>query len=268
MAAPSARQRGGRRVQWADFVATSRPAETSDAAAAPSDDNRRRNDDGGPGRGRGNAGAHNSEPGGRGGHGGRGGRGGHVRLDWQRRGFVPDHVRNPHRYIMYTLDEELVVGGGEQRNGGGRVGRNGTHGHGAADWRGSGTQEEAEEMRQAATQRSVFPVDEDGGDGVETGAEMAGSARSQTSLVGSAVITAREKYEVLMAIAVAEAGHGRCPTACPGGHVYVIGNCGNPTETGRCPECGSQVGGNELLGSGNSLANCLIDRLKAEAGIR
>ena len=35
--------------------------------------------------------------------------------DWQQRGFVPDHVRNPQRYTVYVLDEPLSVGGGEGR---------------------------------------------------------------------------------------------------------------------------------------------------------
>ncbi|GFR48880.1 hypothetical protein Agub_g10823, partial [Astrephomene gubernaculifera] len=70
----------------------------------------------------------------------------------------PDHVRNPHRYTMYTLDEELVVGGGDRRGNGrnGRNGRNGdSRGHGdrgggggGAGWRGSGAREDAD-MRQA-----------------------------------------------------------------------------------------------------------------------
>ncbi|MEW5304143.1 MAG: hypothetical protein WDW38_003504 [Sanguina aurantia] len=37
-----------------------------------------------------------------------------VRLEWQQRGFVPDHVRNPNRYTVYSFDESLVVGGGEK----------------------------------------------------------------------------------------------------------------------------------------------------------
>ena len=30
------------------------------------------------------------------------------------RSKVPDHVRNPHRYTCYTLDEPILVGGGDQ----------------------------------------------------------------------------------------------------------------------------------------------------------
>jgi hypothetical protein len=47
--------------------------------------------------------------------GGGGGRGG--QLSWQRPGFVPDHVRNPGRYTVYTFDEPVMVG---SDRGGGR----------------------------------------------------------------------------------------------------------------------------------------------------
>jgi hypothetical protein len=30
------------------------------------------------------------------------------------RSYVPDHVRNPQRYTCYTLDEPILVGGGDQ----------------------------------------------------------------------------------------------------------------------------------------------------------
>ncbi|CAL8471507.1 g11049 [Coccomyxa elongata] len=30
------------------------------------------------------------------------------------RSYVPDHVKNPHRYTCYTLDEPILVGGGDQ----------------------------------------------------------------------------------------------------------------------------------------------------------
>ncbi|PNH12237.1 hypothetical protein TSOC_000872 [Tetrabaena socialis] len=40
----------------------------------------------------------------------------------ERRGFVPDHVRNPQRYTVYSLEEELVVGGGERRRANSRNG--------------------------------------------------------------------------------------------------------------------------------------------------
>jgi hypothetical protein len=28
--------------------------------------------------------------------------------------YVPDHVRNPHKYTCYTLDEPIFVGGGDR----------------------------------------------------------------------------------------------------------------------------------------------------------
>ena len=30
---------------------------------------------------------------------------------------------------------------------------------------------------------------------------------------------------------------------CPQGHYYNIGECGGAMEIGKCPECGSQIGG-------------------------
>lgn len=44
---------------------------------------------------------------------GPGGAGG-VKLAWQQRSYVPDHVRHPEKWTVYELGEELVVGGGEQ----------------------------------------------------------------------------------------------------------------------------------------------------------
>ncbi|KAL6755565.1 hypothetical protein V8C86DRAFT_3098839 [Haematococcus lacustris] len=38
-------------------------------------------------------------------------------LAWQQPGYVPDHVRNPHKYKVYDLGETLVVGGGERLQG-------------------------------------------------------------------------------------------------------------------------------------------------------
>ncbi|GLI68085.1 hypothetical protein VaNZ11_012416 [Volvox africanus] len=118
------RQRGGRRVQWADF-ASGRSSDVDSTPAGNGFPNGHVNGsnghtlpaNGGSGRGGGDDG----------GARGRGHGGGQIRLDWQRRGFVPDHVRNPHKYIMYTLDEELVVGGGDRstNNRNGRNGRNG-----------------------------------------------------------------------------------------------------------------------------------------------
>ena len=56
--------------------------------------------------------------GGRRGSGGSDGRG--RPLSWQKPGFVPDHVRNPGRYTMYSFDEPVIVGfdkGGGRRAG-------------------------------------------------------------------------------------------------------------------------------------------------------
>ncbi|GIL52568.1 hypothetical protein Vafri_8397 [Volvox africanus] len=118
------RQRGGRRVQWADF-ASGRSSDVDSNPAGNGFPNGHVNGSNGhtlpangdSGRGGGDGG----------GAWGRGRGSGRLRLDWQRRGFVPDHVRNPHKYIMYTLDEELVVGGGDRsgNNGNGLNGRNG-----------------------------------------------------------------------------------------------------------------------------------------------
>ncbi|XP_071958540.1 NFX1-type zinc finger-containing protein 1-like [Antedon mediterranea] len=42
---------------------------------------------------------------------------------------------------------------------------------------------------------------------------------------------------------------------CPKGHVYAIGDCGGATTEGKCPECGSNIGGtNYQLREGNILA--------------
>ena len=48
-----------------------------------------------------------ARPSGVAGRGGGGGRGGRIGNSW-----VPDHVKNPHKYTCYVLDEPLVVGGG------------------------------------------------------------------------------------------------------------------------------------------------------------
>ena len=39
------------------------------------------------------------------------------------------------------------------------------------------------------------------------------------------------------------------------GHYYCIGECGGATQEGKCPECGSQIGGTQhRLRSDNALA--------------
>ena len=43
---------------------------------------------------------------------------------------------------------------------------------------------------------------------------------------------------------------------CPNGHYYVIGECGQPMQNSRCPECGSQIGGmGHIPERGNILVN-------------
>ncbi len=43
---------------------------------------------------------------------------------------------------------------------------------------------------------------------------------------------------------------------CPNGHFYVIGDCGQPMQNSRCPECGSQIGGmGHIPERGNILVN-------------
>ena len=40
------------------------------------------------------------------------------------------------------------------------------------------------------------------------------------------------------------------PHTCPSGHVYFIGDCTNPNDKGKCPECGKAIGGiwNRVIG--------------------
>jgi len=58
-------------------------------------------------------------------------------------------------------------------------------------------------------------------------------------------ITREEQVQVIKALNI---GSGHVFT-CPNGHYYVIGDCGGAMEVSRCPECNSQIGGNnhELL---------------------
>ncbi len=42
---------------------------------------------------------------------------------------------------------------------------------------------------------------------------------------------------------------------CPNGHIYAIGECGGAMEQGKCPDCGSVIGGaSHRLAEGNSHA--------------
>lgn len=64
-------------------------------------------------------------------------------------------------------------------------------------------------------------------------------------------ISLEEKEMVLKAIGLTR-GHWY---KCPKGHVYAIGECGGPMETGKCPECGTTIGGGRhQLAAGNSVA--------------
>ncbi|XP_078487856.1 E3 ubiquitin-protein ligase rnf213-alpha-like [Ciona intestinalis] len=53
-----------------------------------------------------------------------------------------------------------------------------------------------------------------------------------------------------------ERAHNTSPKAylCPEGHVYFIGECTNPVQEGKCPECGNKIGGQKygLLHAGNT----------------
>jgi hypothetical protein len=74
---------------------------------------------------------------------------------------------------------------------------------------------------------------------------------------------AAEMAEVLQAIHKADFGYSDVDSfmrghlyQCPNGHMYVIGECGGAMQRGRCPECGSTVGGaHHQLESSNSRAD-------------
>lgn len=59
-------------------------------------------------------------------------------------------------------------------------------------------------------------------------------------------ISDTERQEILRAVGLSQ-GHW---FKCPNGHIYAIGECGGAMEEGRCPECGSRIGGRShaLLG--------------------
>lgn len=59
--------------------------------------------------------------------------------------------------------------------------------------------------------------------------------------------------------------HPRVPTRrCPNGHVYVIGECGQAMQRGRCPECGAAIGGaGHQLDATNVRAEELLNRMQA-----
>ncbi|XP_074653872.1 NFX1-type zinc finger-containing protein 1-like [Tubulanus polymorphus] len=61
-------------------------------------------------------------------------------------------------------------------------------------------------------------------------------------------ISEAERVQIVQAIGLAR-GHWY---ACPNGHVYAIGECGGASQLGKCPECGSAIGGTRhTLTAGN-----------------
>ncbi|KAK3095095.1 hypothetical protein FSP39_010254 [Pinctada imbricata] len=64
-------------------------------------------------------------------------------------------------------------------------------------------------------------------------------------------ISEKERVEILQAVGLSK-GHWY---KCPKGHIYAIGECGGANQGGRCPECGSAIGGqNHALATGNQVA--------------
>ena len=53
-------------------------------------------------------------------------------------------------------------------------------------------------------------------------------------------LSASERLEIVRAISGVQKGAWY---KCPKGHIYAIGDCGGATEVGKCPECGSRIGG-------------------------
>ena len=49
---------------------------------------------------------------------------------------------------------------------------------------------------------------------------------------------------------------------CPNGHIYVIGNCGRPWVTDKCPRCGEQIGGTQhsLVSTNAHIDDIIRDR--------
>lgn len=68
----------------------------------------------------------------------------------------------------------------------------------------------------------------------------------------------RQKMEVLKAVMIADpsiqAFNGRGHVSrCPNGHMYIIGECGQAMQQGRCPDCGAGIGGrSHVFAAGNS----------------
>ena len=52
-------------------------------------------------------------------------------------------------------------------------------------------------------------------------------------------ISDEERQQILKAVGLGQ-GHWY---KCPNGHIYAIGECGGAMQTGKCNECGAQIGG-------------------------
>ncbi|KAM7449156.1 NFX1-type zinc finger-containing protein 1 [Porites harrisoni] len=65
-------------------------------------------------------------------------------------------------------------------------------------------------------------------------------------------VTRQEKDMIVKAMGLAQGKWFKCPK----GHIYCITECGGAMEEGRCPECGSTIGGhNHRLRDDNRLAS-------------
>lgn len=52
---------------------------------------------------------------------------------------------------------------------------------------------------------------------------------------------------------------GECKHSC--GYVYMIGNCTQPNQRGKCPQCGGRIGGSaHVLDAGNVRFHPTIDK--------
>jgi hypothetical protein len=69
---------------------------------------------------------------------------------------------------------------------------------------------------------------------------------SERTMAGSFMseLTDEEKREIFQAMTFnvdVENGATRWMN-CPNGHMYVVGNCGQFNQVGRCPDCGARIG--------------------------
>jgi hypothetical protein len=70
--------------------------------------------------------------------------------------------------------------------------------------------------------------------------ELKNALENLSKVIKSAVrITDAEKRQIVQAMGYKQ-GHWY---ACPNGHIYIITECGGAMETGRCNECGEEIGG-------------------------